>query len=493
MLPSAQLVQSFKRSRLLFADDTTEFDLNREIVEECQQATRIKLQAKIQEEYAHCMILPPSLRQANHQVGQVDDDTSSHDETSAISTHLQAMISASSIPVVEKYHAPLRDSVPNTVAIHRLAGDMQSTTAANVLPQTTGKPNTAESSLKLYQESISKKVSVVDPSTLSALVKSQIQTKAKPQHHAPWKLKTVISGHLGWVRSVAVDNSNEWFATGSADRLIKIWDLASGTLKLSLTGHIGAVRGLAISPRHPYLFSAGEDKQVKCWDLECNKVVRHYHGHLSAVYSLALHPTLDVLISGGRDSVARVWDMRTRNCVHILTGHSDTVSSVTTQDADPQVITGSHDSTVRLWDLSSGKSITTLTHHKKSIRALVNHPRDFTFASASPDAIKQFKLPGGDFIQNLPGHKAIINTLSTNEDEVLFSGGDDGTMKFWDWKSGYCYQSTATTVQPGSLDTEAGIFCSTFDKSGTRLITGEADKSIKIWWQDPNDLTNPTG
>lgn len=32
----------------------------------------------------------------------------------------------------------------------------------------------------------------------------------------------VISGHLGWVRSIAVDPSNEWFATGSGDRTIKV-------------------------------------------------------------------------------------------------------------------------------------------------------------------------------------------------------------------------------------------------------------------------------
>ena len=40
------------------------------------------------------------------------------------------------------------------------------------------------------------------------------------------------------MRSLAFDPSNEWFCTGSADRTIKIWDVATGQLKLTLTGHI---------------------------------------------------------------------------------------------------------------------------------------------------------------------------------------------------------------------------------------------------------------
>lgn len=44
-----------------------------------------------------------------------------------------------------------------------------------------------------------------------------------------------------WVRSVAFDPTNAWFATGSADRTIKFWDTASGQLKLTLTGHIEQV------------------------------------------------------------------------------------------------------------------------------------------------------------------------------------------------------------------------------------------------------------
>ena len=307
-----------------------------------------------------------------------------------------------------------------------------------------------------------------------------IITQPRPDLHPPWKLMRVISGHLGWVRALTVEPDNQWFASGAGDRTIKIWDLATGGLKLTLTGHISTVRGLAVSPRHPYMFSCGEDKMVKCWDLETNKVIRHYHGHLSGVYTLALHPTLDVLVTGGRDGVARVWDMRTRSNVHVLSGHTGTVADLVCQEADPQVITGSLDSTVRMWDLAAGKTMGVLTHHKKGVRALATHPSEFTFATGSTGSIKQWKCPEGAFMQNFEGHNAIINTLSANDNNVLFSGGDNGSMSFWDWKSGYRFQGLDTTAQPGSLDAESGIMSSIFDKSGSRLIVGEADKTSKF-------------
>uniref|UniRef100_A0A069DUN3 Pleiotropic regulator 1 n=1 Tax=Panstrongylus megistus TaxID=65343 RepID=A0A069DUN3_9HEMI len=318
----------------------------------------------------------------------------------------------------------------------------------------------------------------------SSIIPRKAPAMPKPKWHAPWKLYRVISGHLGWVRCVTVEPGNEWFATGSADRVIKVWELATGKLKVSLTGHISSVRGLAVSSRHPYLFSCGEDRQVKCWDLEYNKVIRHYHGHLSAVYSLTLHPTIDVLVTAGRDATARVWDMRTKANVHTLTGHTNTIASVISQAAEPQIITGSHDCTIRLWDLAAGKSIATLTNHKKSIRAVIFHPTLYMFASASPDNIKQWKCPEGSFIQNLSGHSAIVNCLAVNPEGVLVSGADNGTLHCWDWRTGYNFQRLQAPVQPGSMDSESGVFSMTFDQSGSRLITTEADKTIKIYKED---------
>ena len=45
-------------------------------------------------------------------------------------------------------------------------------------------------------------------------------------------------------------------------------------------------------------------------------------------------------------------------------------------------------------------------------------------------------------------------------------------------------------VQPGSLDSEAGIFQMKFDQSGSRLITCEADKTIKVKSKYPRTKDN---
>ena len=45
--------------------------------------------------------------------------------------------------------------------------------------------------------------------TSSALTKREPIKVPEPTWHAPWELSAVVSGHLGWVRSIAFDPSNE--------------------------------------------------------------------------------------------------------------------------------------------------------------------------------------------------------------------------------------------------------------------------------------------
>ena len=65
------------------------------------------------------------------------------------------------------------------------------------------------------------------------------------------------------MRSLAFDSSNEWFVTGSADRTIKFWNLATGQLRLTLTGHIEQVgQGHTCAPPVVSQFCAAHRLQV---------------------------------------------------------------------------------------------------------------------------------------------------------------------------------------------------------------------------------------
>ena len=56
----------------------------------------------------------------------------------------------------------------------------------------------------------------------------------------------------------------------------------------------------------------------------------------------------------------------------------------------------------------------------------------------------------------------------------------------WDYKTGHKMQDIASPPQPGSLDAEAAINELTFDRTGTRIISVESDKTIKLWKPDPD-------
>ncbi|NXK66740.1 PLRG1 regulator, partial [Sylvietta virens] len=315
----------------------------------------------------------------------------------------------------------------------------------------------------------------------SALMPEKAPTMPKLRWHRPWKLHRVISGHLDCVRGIAVEPGNEWFVTGSADRTIRIWDLASGELRLSLSAHTSTVRGVAVSARQLHLFSCGGHAELKCWDLEYRKVIREYTCHETVVNGLDLHPTLDVLVTCGDDATAQIWDARTKASMGTLRGHTRSVAAVKCHREEAQVVTGSHDTTVRIWDLVAGRTRVTLTDHRRSARAVVLHPRDDRFASGSPGLIKQWKFPDGEFIQDLSEHNAMINALAVSSEGILASGAADGSLHFWDWRTGYNFHRIVPDAKQDSSDKDSAIFACVFDQSGRRLLTAGADKTIKVY------------
>ncbi|KAK7200565.1 WD domain, G-beta repeat [Novymonas esmeraldas] len=404
--------------------------------------------------------------------------------------------------------APATSSVGDAVrqGILTVVGDTSGEEA-----RTTGGPSGAGGALSHKRARDGDEILSVNPEQLkarTALVVSRASAEeAASQQYTPparWKLAKVLVGHQGWVWAAAVEPGNKWFATGGFDAIIKVWDLETCALKMNLTGHKEAVRSIALSKVSPYMFSGSDDHSVKCWDLERNEVVREFFGHKSSVHCVAAHPSLDVVISGSRDKTVRVFDLRSRAVVHTMVGHTDSVMSLVVQPEEPQVISGGSDGFIYLWDLASGKPIQRLTRHKKPVRGLAFTASGNALVSCGADEVRVWSLPSGEFVANA-STCVTTDTGAPDADElsyrwsccamsphnVLAVGSQDGELAVYDWnrpqprrvagKHYAPYQWTKTKSLPGTIQGEGGINAITFDVSGTRLITAESDKSVKVW------------
>jgi WD40 repeat protein len=70
-------------------------------------------------------------------------------------------------------------------------------------------------------------------------------------------------------------------ARASADQTIRVWDAATGAQIFSLTGHTGWVFSIAYSPDSKCLVSASGDKTVRVWDTATGKQSRQPAAGLS--------------------------------------------------------------------------------------------------------------------------------------------------------------------------------------------------------------------
>ena len=53
--------------------------------------------------------------------------------------------------------------------------------------------------------------------------------------------------------AVAVAPDGSWLASGSGDRRVRIWDVATGQARATLKGHTGPVEAVAVAPDSSWL------------------------------------------------------------------------------------------------------------------------------------------------------------------------------------------------------------------------------------------------
>ncbi|CAE6375190.1 unnamed protein product [Rhizoctonia solani] len=160
-----------------------------------------------------------------------------------------------------------------------------------------------------------------------------------------------LTGHNGWVFSIAFSPSRQLIASGSDDGVVMIWDATTRERLFGPLMHSGSVFSIAFSPDGTQLASGCFDGIICLWSsLTGIAVGNPFGGHTGCILSVFFSPSGHQLVSGSADKSLRVWDVASGQSIAVFEGHTDQVLSVAFSPDGAQIASGSADSIIRLWN-----------------------------------------------------------------------------------------------------------------------------------------------
>lgn len=247
-----------------------------------------------------------------------------------------------------------------------------------------------------------------------------------------------------------------------------------GRFLRTLTGHESGVWTLDVCG--DILVSGGCDKVLRIWDLTTGTCTNVMRGHTSTVRCIEIAKDIpstssvhgqSLVVSGSRDATIRVWDYDTGVCKHVLIGHTDSVRCL--KVSGDMVASGSYDLTCKLWSLADGTLLRTFAGHAMQIYSIGFNGN--VIATGSLDAtIRVWSVKSGECLGKLSGHTSLVGQLQMRY-PLLVTGGPDGSIRVWNLESMRCvhhlagHDNSVTTLQ--------------FDD--TRIVSGSSDGLTKVW------------
>lgn len=289
----------------------------------------------------------------------------------------------------------------------------------------------------------------------------------------------ILQGHTDGVMCVQADETI--VASGSYDKTIRLWHLATGQEFQRLEGHTRGVNALQFDDCK--LISGSMDKTLRIWNYRTGECLSVLRGHSDGV--LSLHFDDKLLVSGGADHTVRVWNFKDGRC-RTLRGHDGWINAVRVHSACQVLFSASDDSTMKMWNLRDNSCIRTFTGHLGQIQSIFpalppvseedpystraqKCPKEY-YTSSLDGTVKWWDIRSGECIKTFFGHVEGVWALVADTLRLV-SGAQDRTVKVWDRNEGRCVLSLTGHAGP--------VNCVALGDS--RIISGSDDGQIRVW------------
>ena len=195
-------------------------------------------------------------------------------------------------------------------------------------------------------------------------------------------------------------------------------DVAAGKELRRLAVENSRFTALAFAPDGKTLAAGSSENTLRCWDVASGKELEPPSGHRRPVLAALPVPDGKTLISAGRDSTIRFWDVASGKQTRQLAGKITPRELASYLDPDTA-------KKVRQFEKTPWVLALALTAKASGWRAAV------PMARCTSDAAT------GRELHRLRGHDREVRAVDfTPDSRTLVSGGEDGTLRLWDVRSG---------------------------------------------------------